>query len=62
MDLQIMRKRCETLVIALVGATLAPQWWNGANKAFDGNTPEFTFQAEPERVYQYLMSSAEGEW
>lgn len=57
-----MRARCEFLVIAMVGKDMADKWWNGSNKAFDGNTPEQKYLAEPEAVYAYLIRSAEGEW
>jgi hypothetical protein len=57
-----MRARCEALIIAMVGQKLAPQWWNGANRAFAGNTPEQMYSTDPEAVYAYLMRSAEGEW
>jgi len=58
----VRRQRCNTLVIALVGKQLAQQWWTSPNKRFNGATPETTYQVAPDGVYQYLMSSAEGEW
>lgn len=57
-----MRKRCEALVIAMVGKELATQWWGSANKAFCGDTPEQIYSVAPSAVYAYLMKSAEGEW
>jgi hypothetical protein len=57
-----MRARCEALITAMVGQELALQWWNGANRAFAGNTPEQMYSTDPEAVYAYLMRSAEGEW
>ena len=52
---QVMRKRCEFLVIAMVGKELAEKWWNSPNKAFDGDTPEMMYSIDPSRVYAYLM-------
>ena len=57
-----MRKRCESLVVAMVGKELEQQWWNGSNKAFCGDTPEQMYSVAPSVVYAYLMKSAEGEW
>ena len=57
-----MRARCEALVTAMVGQELADKWWNGANKAFCGDTPEQIYSVAPSSVYAYLMRSAEGEW
>jgi hypothetical protein len=57
-----MRARCEALVMAMVGQELAPQWWNGPNRAFGGDTPEQIYSVAPSAVYAYLMKSAEGEW
>jgi len=57
-----MRARCEALVVAMVGQELAPQWWNGANQAFGGDTPEQMYSMSSSAVYAYLMRSAEGEW
>jgi hypothetical protein len=62
MNIDIMRTRCETLVVSMVGKELAPAWWNGSNKAFDGQHPEEAFKDNPEKVYSYLMKLAEGEW
>jgi hypothetical protein len=58
----LMRARCESLVTAMVGRELVHQWWNGANRAFDGDTPEQMYSVAPSVVYAYLMRSAEGEW
>lgn len=56
------RARCEALVISMVGKELAVQWWNSANKEFDGDTPEQVYSVAPSTVYAYLMRSTEGEW
>lgn len=59
---QLMRKRCEVIVTALVGQELADQWWNGPTRAFGGDTPEQMYSVAPSVVYAYLMKSLEGEW
>ena len=61
-DPVLLRKRCEALIIAMVGKVLARQWWNNPNRAFDGKTPEQMYSVEPTKVYAYLMSRSEGEW
>ena len=57
-----MRKRCEALIIAMVSKELSEKWWNSSNKAFGGKTPEEMYAVSPDKVYGYLMRSAEGEW
>lgn len=59
---RVLRARSEALVIALVGKKLAVQWWTGANRAFEGQTPNEQFDKNPERVYSYLMNMADGQW
>lgn len=56
------RKRCEVLLIAMLGRKLAAEWWDRPNKAFDGLTPQTAYITDPDKVYQYLMRSSEGEW
>lgn len=56
---RVLRARSQALVTAMVGAQLAPQWWTGPNKAFEGQAPE---TQNIERVYSYLISMAEGQW
>lgn len=56
MNDEIMRGRCATLVIALVGKDLAPLWWSGQNRAFGFKTPEEVAVTDLARVYSYLMS------
>jgi hypothetical protein len=63
MDKQLLRVRCETLLIAMLGKEdLSAKWWNSPNKAFSGATPEQIFLTSPAEVYTYLIKSAEGEW
>ena len=59
---QVLLGRSKALVIAMVGAKLAQDWWTNPNRAFEGRTPETQWQTDCERVYGYLMRMAEGEW
>ncbi len=59
---QVLRKRSEMLVIALVGKELSDKWWNSQNKAFELKTPNEKWKENHEVVYGYLMSHADGEW
>lgn len=62
MNKELMRKRCDAVLLALVGSTeLAERWWVSHNKAFD-QTPEKQFDENPDKVYNYLMRHAHGEW
>jgi len=59
---RVLRARSEALVVALVGKFWAHKWWTSPNRAFEGQTPNEQFDKNPERVYSYLMQSAEGQW
>ena len=50
-----LRKQCDDLILAMVGEELAPLWWTGSNKHFDGKTPEDVFKHSPNEVYKYLV-------
>ena len=56
--IEVIRQRCDMLVMSLVGKDLAPEWWQSKNHAFDGRTPEAMFQQDPNTVYDYLMDYA----
>ena len=62
MNDDLLRQRCDALLVALLGKDLASNWWTNPNKAFAGDTPEVIFSVAPNTVYNYLMKSAEGEW
>ena len=59
---QVLLARSEVLVIALLGKTAAESWWTSANLAFKGYTPREHFETNPEQVYSYLMSHADGSY
>lgn len=60
--LDLMRRRCETMILSLVGAELAPNWWRGQNLAFDMRTPEEQWIIDPESVYKYVCGTVDGYW
>ena len=61
MDKELLKKRCDILLLSMVGKDLVERWWNGYNKAFN-QTPKKQFDENPQSVYNYLMRSSEGEW
>lgn len=50
-----IKQRCDTLLIALMGADRAESWWNSPNQAFDMRTGSAEFELAPESVYDYLL-------
>ena len=60
--LELLKKRSDALLVAMVGKELAVKWWDSPNRAFDGQKPSDRWEHDPVEVYQYLMRSAEGEW
>lgn len=54
-QVDLMRRRSEVCVFALVGKDAAAQWWTSPNKAFDMHPPYVMFAIDPERVYNYLI-------
>lgn len=59
---QVLLARSQALVIALLGRQASESWWNSTNLAFEGQTPRLQFETNPERVYSYLMSHADGSY
>lgn len=45
-------RRCDALVIALVGKDLAEGWWNSPNRAFNNKKP---IDCDIDKVYEYLI-------
>jgi len=62
MSIDIIQNRCNMLLKGMLGEKYAQEWWLTPNKAFDGEIPKIVFESEPNKVYQYLISCAEGEW
>jgi hypothetical protein len=59
---QVLLARSQALAVALLGKQAAESWWTSANLAFKGYTPQEQFEANPEQVYSYLMSHADGSY
>lgn len=60
--LLLMRQRCDTMLLSMLGAEQAPGWWKRANKAFAGRTAEEQWQIDPKSVYWYLIGHIDGYW
>lgn len=58
--IRLMRQRCDTMILAMVGAEHTTDWWNSRNYAFDGITPNEMFDKDPERVYSYIAGHVDG--
>jgi hypothetical protein len=59
---QVLLKRSEALVIALIGELAAESWWSSANLSFENQTPRQQFETNPEKVYSYLLYHADGSY
>jgi hypothetical protein len=56
---QLLKKRCNDLLLALVGSELLREvWWTSANKGFDDQTPADVFEKNPLAVYNYICHYA----
>ena len=55
---QEFRNIANNLVASMVGPDLSDAWWNTANQAFDGQTPEVQWITGSDRVVNYLMHHA----
>jgi hypothetical protein len=62
MSPNVMLKRCQILVVALVGKQNACKWWTSSNRAFDNITPEQMSKQDLNRVYDYLMPHGSGDY
>jgi hypothetical protein len=60
--LSLIRRRCDTMLLSMLGAEQAPTWWKRVNKAFDGRTGEEQWQIDPYSVYSYLIGHLDGYW
>jgi hypothetical protein len=56
---QLLKKRCNDLLLALLGSELLREvWWVSFNKGFDGQTPADVFEKNPLAVYNYIVAFA----
>lgn len=61
-EIAVMRRRCETLLLSLLGPEFKQTWWNSPNYEFNGRTPEEIWAIDPVKVYQYVVGSVDGYW
>jgi hypothetical protein len=54
---EMLRKKSESLVIAMIGRAMSIGWWNKPSKAFSGSTPNEKWKTHPEFVYNHLVGS-----
>lgn len=54
---ELLRKKCDLLLQALVGDKLINEWWEGHNKAFN-MTPNEQWKNDPRVVFDYLCGYA----
>lgn len=57
MQIELLRKKSEVLITAMIGKAMSVGWWNKPSKAFSGSTPNEQWEVDPKLVYDYLMSS-----
>ena len=57
MQIELLRKKSEVLITAMIGRAMSVGWWNKPSKAFSGSTPNEQWEVDPKLVYDYLMSS-----
>jgi hypothetical protein len=51
-----------SMLAAMLGVELSQTWWDTPNKAFNGETPANVWVEDYNKVYEYVMRMAEGEW
>ena len=61
MKAELIKKRCDQLLLSLVGENLSERWWNSPNRAFENKPPIEVFKTSPDAVYTYLLRFVEGE-
>ena len=57
-SVDVMKARCDVLLIAMLGKNAALTWWDSRNKAFDMLTGKDQWDQDPTIVYNYLMRHA----
>lgn len=55
----VNKQKLNGILFAMMGDDLLVQrWWNGANQAFDGQTPNDVFAQDPSKVRDYIFKAA----
>ena len=60
MNLDRVKRTCNVIVDALVGAEFSSEWWSSPNLAFRGKTPDEQWEISPDVVFDYLTNHAFG--
>jgi len=55
MTIDQIKKRCDVLLIAMLGKQHVEAWWSKENLAFNMLTPLKQWELDPVLVYRYLM-------
>jgi hypothetical protein len=59
---EILKDRCDQMLMALLGPEFAKTWWHSPNKAFGGLTPEGQWILDSQPVYNYLIQHCMGDY
>jgi hypothetical protein len=57
-SVQLLKVRCDALLLGMLGKDAARTWWDSRNKAFDMLTAREQWGKDPIVVYKYLMGHA----
>ena len=59
---ELLKDRCDQMLLNLLGPEFAKCWWHSPNKAFSGLTPEGQWILDPQPVYIYLINNCSGDY
>jgi hypothetical protein len=59
---EILKDRCDQMLLALLGPEFGKCWWHSPNKAFGGMTPEGQWMLNHTLVYNYLTKHCSGDY
>lgn len=59
---ELLKLRCDEMLLALLGPEFSQRWWHTPNWAFKNMTPEGQWAEDPNRVYNYLLSHVDGSY
>jgi hypothetical protein len=60
--LDLMRKRCDGMLLSMLGVEATAHWWNSKNAAFNNKTPEESWSNDPDSVYRHIVGHVDGYW
>jgi len=59
---ELLKLRCDEMLLVLLGVECAETWWNTPNWAFGGLTPEGQWAVDPTTIYIYLVRHCSGDY